>query len=391
MGLKIGIALGLGIVLLLLAQGLSLLFGPKARAAERSRIRVRLCREIRALRFEGPELWIDGLRRYLQPATGGLAILVEEAKKEGAPPGLRIENGGQEYRLPLASLHLQWKGPARIRLGKEKTWRRLFGSLQLLRRGGGWVPNLRIDMELYLSGVLHEEMGAHFPLEALRAQAIAARSYALSCIARSGSRSFDLYGDDRSQVFHEVSEEPRILEAIRLSLGQTLTYGGSTLRAYYHSTCGGRTRDGYLRFRDVPRDALPPVVCDFCKASPLYRWTRKIPKKALQGAGIAVRGETPGFEVLQRSPRGDWERLRIKGGGRTSAPFSARLLRKLGSLPSLWIQSQTYRKGVFVLRGRGFGHGVGLCQWGARGQALLGRSAKEILSFYFPRAKLRIP
>jgi stage II sporulation protein D len=63
----------------------------------------------------------------------------------------------------------------------------------------------------------------------------------------------------------------------------------------------------------------------------------------------------------------------------------------LGSLPSLWIMEQNYQKGAFTLRGRGFGHGVGLCQWGSRGLAQQGRSGKEILSFYFPRAKLQTP
>ena len=377
----------------MLARGISYLWGPPVQASARSEIRVRLSRGIHRLHFEGPEVWVDALQRFLEPSAKGIDILeVGTAPKDkDTKPLLLIQNGSREYRLPMNSLRLHWKGPARIRIGKEKKLRRLFGALQLLRRSHAWLPNLRIDMELYLSGVLHKEMGAHFPLEALKAQAVAARSYARTCIRRSRSKSFDLYGDDRSQVFFEVSEEPRILQAIRGTLGWLLVYEGKVLRAYYHSTCGGRTRDGFLRFRDVPRDALPPVVCNHCAASPRYRWTRKIPKKALQGVGVAVRGKAPKIEVLQSAPRGDWKRLRVRGSGLASAPFPASLLRRIGSLPSLWIVAQQYKEGGFLLRGRGFGHGVGLCQWGARGLALLGRNDEEILSFYFPRAKLRKP
>ncbi len=364
---------------------------PKVQAAEQSEIRVRLSRGIHRLLFEGPKIWIDVLHQSLQPGKDGVEIQEETFPGQNREPLLLIKNRGQEHRLPLTSLRLRWKGPARISLGKQGKARRLFGELHLLRRNKSWLPTLNINMELYLSGVLQKEMGAHFPLEALKAQAVAARSYARTCILRSGSKSFDLFGDDRSQVFFEVSEEPRILKAIRSTLGQILIYKRAPLRAYYHSTCGGRTRDGYLRFRDVPRFALPPVVCTYCKDSPRYRWTRKIPKKTFQNAGIAVRGNAPIIDVLLRSPRGDWERLRIRGGGRVSAPFPASLLRKIGSLPSLWITEQRYQKGAFLLRGRGFGHGVGLCQWGARGLARLGRSAEEILSFYFPRAKLHKP
>ncbi len=357
---------------------------------------MRLSQGIHQLHFEGPEVWIDGLKRFLQPGPEGIDLKEIAAGDQATggqsdQPLLLLQNGSREYRLPIGSIRFYWKGPALIRLGKEKKARRLFGDLRLLRRDQAWLPNLHIDIELYLSGILHKEMGAHFPLESLKAQAVAARSYARTCIRRSRSKSFDLYGDSRSQVFFEVSEEPRILEAIRGTLGQLLLYDGQVLRTYYHSTCGGRTRDGFLRFRDVPRDSLPPVVCTHCSASPRYRWTRRVTKQALQGVGIVVRGKGPKIEVLQSAPRGDWQRLRIRGNGRASAPFPASLLRRIGSLPSLWIVEQKFQKGSFLLRGRGFGHGVGLCQWGARGLALLGWNHEEILSFYYPRAKLQKP
>lgn len=357
-----------------------------ARAAEARgsrRIRVRLAKA-GELTLTGPRFVLScSARRSIAPgplrltAEGGLVRI------EGPPSG----RPSQARRVRIA-----WRGPAHLRSARgpaAATERLVYGSLEVKARGGELEPILHLPLELYLTGVLAAEMGPDFPLEALKAQAVAARSYALAAARRNRHRAHDLFADARSQAFAGVVLDPRLLEAVRATRGEVLLWRGRVLRAYYHSTCGGRTRDGRACFHDVPAPPFRPAACPEDRISPFHRWRRLWAKAGIEALGLRFEAQTFRLEVLERSERGDWLRLRIRSVPGAWRVLGGTRLRRLARLPSQWIESWRALPGRGVLFcGRGFGHGVGLCQFGAAGMARAGADYRTILARYYPGAGL---
>ncbi|GEM_PF-3618200 len=377
----------LALALFLFSHVLSLLLGPRRSLAGTSRsIRVLFRDRPAILRIEADDLRAtDGTRRFafgrslsLRTQGRGFLFLV-------GPKDLRISERPE--------IRLRWKGPARFSWteGNKETNRKAFGSMAVRSENGRLRIVFHVPLELYLTGVLASEMGTRFPLEALKAQAVAARSYAISCRTRAGSKDFDLFDDAKSQVFEETSTAPEILEVVRRTRGEVLWFEGEVLRAYYHSTCGGRTRDGRSFFRDVPSPPFRPVRCPWDRASPLHAWKRLWTPSRMEAIGLPTSGGRPRIEVLERSERGDWIRLRIRFGSGPWRVLAGSSLRRNAKLPSLWIRSwRTAGKGGIVFEGRGFGHGVGLCQYGAAGWARKGADYRRILAHYYPGTTIAV-
>ncbi|PIE23058.1 MAG: hypothetical protein CSA62_09230 [Planctomycetota bacterium] len=332
----------------------------------------------------------------------GLRILIED--KEYAPQNqyklLQISPGpkGIQVRSPAPasldlstrSLLIEWKGEALARLDASETAQHWFGALVLKqgRQGMRVIPH--IELEHYLSGVLAREMSASFSPEALAAQAVAARSYVLESMRRSQSRDYDVFGDQRSQVFSGISKHPRILRAVAATQGLVLKQNGRILRAYYSSTCGGRTRDAHECMRDVPEGTMPSVECRGCIISAkTYRWTRQIAAEDWSLLGLAA--PPTSVQLLEQSGRGDWKRLRLTAPIGPPVEVSGDKLRRELRLRSNWIEDLRKTGEGRVIYGRGFGHGVGLCQWGAEGYARQGWSWQSILQHYYPGAKIEYP
>lgn len=254
-----------------------------------------------------------------------------------------------------------------------------------------------VDLERYLAGVLFEEMPASFPEEALKAQIVAARSYALF---RMKSGSPYLTDDTRSQMYGGASaESSRSISLVNDTLGEVLTYDGEILPAYYSSTCGGisaRAVDEFLG------PAPPPVnhnrPCGYCSDSPRYEWSVRFTLKELKDR-LSLPEDLKSFEVgITNQDRG-WRAKEISildGRGGIIRKFPAREFRILlnrnrplkTSLLSTLIDGISSRNGVVTFNGKGWGHGVGLCQYGARGLARQQKSYKEILEFYYPGAEI---
>ncbi|MCX5656988.1 MAG: SpoIID/LytB domain-containing protein, partial [Candidatus Omnitrophica bacterium] len=133
-----------------------------------------------------------------------------------------------------------------------------------------------VGLEDYLYGVLYHEVSPRWPIEALKAQAIVSRTYALYQKSINETRDFDLTSDFYSQVYGgKTSEKYRTTRAVDLTRGEVLIYEGKLLPAYFHATCGGHTEDaGELWNTDlVP---LKGVKCNFCRLSPHYRWENSL-------------------------------------------------------------------------------------------------------------------
>jgi len=300
--------------------------------------------------------------------------------------GLLVVSDGSAEVHDVSSVVVTLPSVAELEYSLDGTsvHRRELGRLTVETHESGLRCILTTDLELYLTGVLEAEMGHNRPLEALKAQAITARSYARATRRRRSDKDFDVYDDTRSQAYRGLTDAPSILTAVEQTKDQVLVLrdSGEILRAYFHSTCGGATRDGHERFRDVPKGALPSRPCDACKEAPLYRWTRQVEIDALAGDGKAA------LEVLDKSGRGDWKRFRVRRGTKPWRTFDIADLMRAGSLPSPWIERYEISGRTITLYGRGFGHGVGLCQFGAIGLAAQGWKHERILSWYFPSCRI---
>lgn len=291
------------------------------------------------------------------------------------------------------------------------------GTIEVRRVGAGLQVVERVGIESYLAGVVSAELGDHpeGDDQAAMAQAVVSRTYAVRNAGRWRAQGFDIaatVGDQRYDGV--VGETPQAWRAVRATRGQILTWEGRPIDAFFHSTCGGRTADAsevfsggrrpYLRsIADVDGDGLA-----YCRISPRYQWREEWSPEALVAAlrrtlpaeaGVQPSEVTVvrGIEVSGHTPSGRVARLTIRLGGRTVMVSGAAVRRVL--LPpgqdilrsaafTLQARMANGRVAGLVAEGRGAGHGVGLCQWGAIGRARAGQHYPEILSAYFPGTRL---
>jgi stage II sporulation protein D len=246
---------------------------------------------------------------------------------------------------------------------------------------GREVVELRLDD--YVAGVVSGEMPASFPPEALKAQAVAARSYALTrkIEAQASGRDHDIGAGVLAQVW-TARPSPAARAAADATAGEVLVAGMEPVEAYFHASCGGRTEAGLAALgRDLPY--LAPVDCGRCGRAPRVRWSVEVPAAELVAAGL---GPAPsGARVSERTATGRAARVELEAGGRRASLAAVDLRQRLGwsRLPSLAFEVRA-AGGALVFEGRGQGHGAGLCQWGAAGLAREGKSYREILSHYYP-------
>ncbi len=272
----------------------------------------------------------------------------------------------------------------------------LRGRLLLTALPAGITAVASVPLDAYLVALANGEVSSAWPPEAVRAQVIAARTYALGRMAR-GAPLFDVRADTGSQVYPGVfSEDTAAARAVAATRGQALYRGEELLDAVYHSTCGGTTVSaGEAWGKEDP--ALPGGVrCGDCGESPQAVWEVELSRPEVSAAVARIwPGGPPGESVTALSVRTLTPGRRaatlaaVTGAGTLLVP-AADFRREVGAvrLPSTWftVRAQGER---FLFSGRGYGHGVGMCQWGARGAALRGLTAPEILLRYYPGAELR--
>lgn len=251
-----------------------------------------------------------------------------------------------------------------------------------------------LDFEEYILGVVAAEMPAAFELEALKAQAVCARTYAyqriLSGYAYPGGanvsddpgtcqayRSYEEFAKANPQDTEMYYE--RLRQAVQETRGEILVCGGAPLEALYHSTCGGKTEDAASAWGEELA-GLESVDCAWCTASPCYRKEKTVPLSVIARVMGVKSGE--GLQITEWTASG--RARKISAGGKT---VSAEEFRRWLDLPSTWITLQ--RSGDnWIISTRGYGHGIGLCQYGAGGMAKEGFSYQEILSHYYSGAAL---
>lgn len=301
-----------------------------------------------------------------------------------------------------------------------------FGEIRLGAASDGLVVVNRLPLERYLLGLA--EVPSDWPSEALKAQAVAARTYALYTLSQPRAGAAAVYGFDicasvECQVFSgaeivQGADGARWREAVEGTARQTVLYEGAPILARYHSTSGGRTLDNPDAFETEPAyPYLQAVTSTTEEGSPLYRWSVRFRLRDLQriveraGLWTSAAGRLTEVrsvpsdagrhfpDVVLRGPRG---RVRLSAEElrsivRDRAPrlfptlYPSPAINPFGRLPETFpsnrIEIRTARRLVLV-RGRGWGHGVGMSQWGAHGMALRGASYADILGHYYTGVEL---
>ncbi len=292
--------------------------------------------------------------------------------------------------------------------GEWSPERRFRGSFTLLVSAAESLNVVNeIGVEDYVAGVVAWEIWPTFDTEVYRVQAILARTYVLYQMLQASTSSWDVAATQGSQVYRGVRDDStgrRAVEAAEFTRGIVLTWNNGRADrifcAYYSAACGGRSQDASIF---GPESAIPPlagnVSCDYCKIAPAqnYRWGPvRIRKRELLDRLGARHSEWLSandlafIEATEKGPDGRTVRLRVSGGGLTREYLAERFRMLVGGsvMKSTHCDIRLEGDQVVVENGRGFGHGLGLCQWGAQGQARQGRSASDILRYYFPGAKL---
>ena len=300
--------------------------------------------------------------------------------------------------------------------------RRYRGRLLVVVKGSALQAINHVDLESYLPSVVGSEMPASWPQAALRAQAVAARTYALR--HRSASKPFDVSATVASQVYKGVeAETPATREAVASTRGEVLVYGGSLVNAVFHSSSGGSTENS----GDLWSQQLPYLVSvpDVDQASPVSNWRQRLEPLALTKAFGEIGGATR-IDILATTSSGRVRQARVIGPSGTLVLTGAELRSRLGLRSTLVrfemvgadVASSQFPSGeppilpplfgstaplpdvtaqppiqaplptLFAV-GKGFGHGVGMSQWGAYALAQRGENYPEILRYYYRGTDLR--
>lgn len=269
------------------------------------------------------------------------------------------------------------------------------GHFRIYKKGDGLVVVNDIPVESYLLGVVPSEMPPGWPAEALKAQAVISRTYALYQKKARQAHDYDLASTVLDQVYAGVQGvDPRASAAIGQTTGEVLTYDGALALTFFHSTSAGPTEDAADHWDGThTRPYLAGVSCPMDRDSPYYRWKRKIPRveieRLLREDGYPV-GRMRAILPVQWSRAGRmlWARVVHDGGEMVLRADDLRRAVGYRLLPSTRFQVDAFGK-IVKISGMGYGHGVGLCQWGAKALAERGWRYDEILRHYYPGVTLQ--
>jgi stage II sporulation protein D len=335
-------------------------------------VRLAVCRGRSELRVEGKKIHVidADLKERLFEKDKGLVL-------RSAVDGIRLP--GSSYRPRSVIL----RAADHIRLAG----RVLIGEVEIRLEHDGLLVINRIDLERYLQGLLGAEMSATWPLDALRAQAVAARTYFLHKRLGRENSLYDLESSTLHQVYIGIGRESKQTRlAVESTLGQVLTWGNLPAETLYHSCCGGRTRSAQAVF-GTRVEYLVPVGDPYCRSCPKHRWKRVVSLKELTDKLEKKKRWRGPLKNVELTPGG----LVFHGPKHAVITLSRRAFRSFWGpekIPSSQFVAKT-GSGNLILQGHGSGHGVGMCQWGAKGMAEQGWGYRKILEHYYPSCDLK--
>jgi stage II sporulation protein D len=254
-----------------------------------------------------------------------------------------------------------------------------------------------VPLEQYLFSVVSREMPHSWPAAALQTQAMVARTYVLQ--RSSPAHDYDLVPSEADQVYTGIdAERAQTNAAVDATAGMVLRFGSGFAQVMYSSCCGGHTEASSQAWNGPVLQYLSGVNCPYCTQSPWYKWTQNVDLAVVRSALAAQLQDLGDLQSVTLDPPDPSGRARFWNfTGTTGAQRikAGDVRRALGTrtLPSLLVRrltlsQQTQAARTLVIEGAGLGHGVGLCQWGARGMALTGADARQILNFYYPGTEI---
>jgi stage II sporulation protein D len=305
---------------------------------------------------------------------------------------LSVEQGSRRFSAD----HLHARSHSGVIRVSDRLYR---GEISLRTSNGSIVVINALPLEYYLRSVVPAEIPSWFHPEAMKAQAVLSRTIAINWTERHSREGADFCDLTHCQVYAGVVSETRASDAaVRETAGLILAFRRRRAQAFYHSTCGGHTADAkrvwpgtlwpaYLR--GVPDTLQGEPAC--AKSSHLT-WTATVSQQelddalGLSGAAVAVIGREPCGRASEIAVRWAGGEKRLTG-----EQFHVLLGRKLGwaRVKSAWFEIAR-RDGSWAFSGRGLGHGVGMCQWGANARCLAGWSFAQVLEYYFPGTRVQL-
>lgn len=274
--------------------------------------------------------------------------------------------------------------------------RRYRGALELRHKSGGLTAVNIVPVDGYLRSVVPEEMPVDWPAEAIKAQSVAARSFALASRGRHASEGYDLCTTTHCQLYTGTTAEKSASNAaIKATRGEVLTYGGKPIEALFHTDSGGMTENSedvwgshvpYLRAaKDTPAKTMP-----WTKAISRADLERKLAAKGHDIGKVRSLVLSPlaiGRSAKDRTASGRVKTMTVKGTKGT-ATLSGTTWRSLLGLKSTLFDAKL-AKDMVTFTGYGSGHGLGISQWGAERMAAKGASYADILHHYYTGTKMQ--
>jgi stage II sporulation protein D len=383
--------------------------------------------QVRVLLLETAKVTVEAVQQPLVLRAGSqrwLLVSQQPVLLHLAGGSLVLERGAGVERLPAVTE--LWLEPAVLPAGAsldsqigskegadfQLQQRGYRGRLQVLVGSSALQAVNHVPLEAYLPSVVASEMPASWPQAALRAQAVAARTYALR--QRKPAAAFDVSATVSSQVYKGVeAETASTRQAVASTRGQVLMFGPGLANTVFHSSAGGSTENS----GDLWSQQLPYLVSvpDFDQHSPVHAWEQRLEPEQLQKAFGEI-GGAQRIDVLATTGSGRVRQARVTGPAGTLVLTGAQLRSRLGlkstmvlfevlapelaalpALPPLAAEPaispdqgpvQLPPPSLLAI-GRGFGHGVGMSQWGAHGLANRGQSYEQILHHYYRGTELR--
>jgi stage II sporulation protein D (peptidoglycan lytic transglycosylase) len=345
-------------------------------------IRVALSEGLRTVELGGGPLALQDLAGRRLTRVGPTWIRVVE---RGA--GVEIRGLGREG-LRVDGVRVLGGSGRAVRVGSLD----YPGAIEIRRAGEGLLVVNALPLEDYVVGSVKAEAGEAMPLEMLKAQAIVARTYAAYHRRLNAGKPYEIVATTVHQQYAgRVGADSPIWTAVRETRGQVLLWDGELFPAFYHTDSGGHTEDPRVVFAASNMPALRPVRVEFPSDSPHHLWTLDLPladlAASLQRAGVGV-GRVVALEVLERSVSLRVTRIAVQGSAGRVILRGNDFRRAVGydtlksTLFAVAVDDTTAR-----FAGRGYGHGVGMDQAGAKTMAQLGYSARQILEYYYPGAE----
>jgi len=377
-------------------------------------VRIRIIQNTSLVRLDGPHrIRFRSLDRHTTPVhEWAFATPVQVSRAQGT----FVIQSADGQSMTWAVSRIMVKGDYRSTLRVEGVTYPQQIALDAINNQAGKTDYFDVvnyvTMERYLPGVVASELYRDWPFSTFKAQAIAARSYAIVQCAENWQRHFDLESTTANQVYRGVTDHTPARKAVQQTKGQVLTYQGMIVPAYYSSCCGGWGQDATVAFPDAP--GIRPLWGEkhsmWCTISPHFRWGPVVRSRGDLAKRLATWGQSnhhpvanlrgltaiamthrhhtnrPEEFILTDTTQQDFkmrpETFRIACNHQD--PSMAKMAKTL-LLKSSYLDIDIEGDKV-QFTGHGFGHGVGMCQWGACGMAKRGHDTKTILAFYYPSA-----